>query len=118
VSLSLDNRRFVPIENSAAGVVDSHTEFHFSQRGSHFEAQYSGGDIRSGHIMGHFTGPQIGQMLYHCETQDGALKAGRADAIFEIHVDGHITMALDWVWTSGADGSGQSKYVELSETKP
>jgi len=118
VNLSLDNRKFVPIENSESGAVDARTEFHFSQNGSRFQAQYTGGDILRGHILGHFTGPKSGELLYHCETKDGALKAGRADAKLEEDEKGNIIMLLNWEWVFGADGVGQSKYVELSETKP
>jgi len=116
VNLSLDNRIFVPIENSESGVVDVRTEFHFSQTGTRFQAIYAGGEIQSGNIIGHFTGEQSGKMLYHCETQDGVLKAGRADATFEEDEKGKLIMFLNWEWVFGADGAGQSKYVELSET--
>jgi len=116
--LSLDRRTFIPIENSAGGVVDERTQFHFSQQGKNFRADYTGGDISAGHIIGQFTSARSGQMLYHCLTTNGVLKAGRADAVFAKTKDGDITMSLSWTWVSGADGSGTSEYIEMKETLP
>ena len=115
MTFSLNARTFIPIANSSDGVVDKRTEFHFTQTGKSFRADYTGGDIRIGHLIGHFTDTETGQMLYHCETLEGELKAGRADAVFKLHPNGRITMSLDWAWVSGAQGSGKSKYIELIE---
>ena len=118
MSFSLNGRTFVPIENSRAGVVDERTKFHFSQTDIHFQARYSGGDILHGHIIGHFSDAASGALLYHCETNNGTLKAGRADAQFAEKSNGMLTMSLRWEWLSGANGSGTSKYVEISEATP
>lgn len=117
MSLSLHNRNFIPVENTAAGVVDDRTEFKFSQDGTSFNAVYSGGNVKRGHIIGRFIEPELGEMLYHCETQEGILKAGRADAVFSLDENDLLTMSLDWEWVSGADGSGTSKYIELQEPR-
>ena len=113
--INLDGRVFIPIENSAGGVVDDRTEFHFTQVGEQFQAVYSGGDIAQGHITGRFSHNRTAHLLYHCITKNDALKAGRAEAQFTLSDDGQISMALDWVWVSGGEGSGASKYIEVVE---
>ena len=55
MNLSLDNRVFGPVENSENGVVNNKTRFHFWQEGMVFYADYFGGDVREGHIIGQFT---------------------------------------------------------------
>lgn len=114
--LSLDNRVFVPVINSEGGLVDERTRFHFWQNGDAFFADYYGGDVREGHIIGRFTGPRTGQMLYHCLTKSRELKAGRAVASFTLAEDGRLGMDLDWTWISGADETGTSRYVEVTGT--
>jgi len=113
---SLDNRVFTPIDNSTGGIVDARTRFHFWQNGDAFYADYFGGDVREGHIIGRFTGPRTGQLLYHCMTNTRELKAGRAVVTFTLSDDGRVGMALDWAWISGGTESGQSYYEETSGT--
>ena len=111
---SLDKRIFTPVDNSTGGLVDARTRFHFWQNGDAFFADYFGGDVREGHIIGRFTSDRTGTMLYHCLTKDRRLKAGRAVATFNLSDEGRASMALEWVWVSGADGSGTSHYEEIT----
>lgn len=112
---SLDNRVFVPVDNSTGGIVDTRTRFHFWQEGSAFYADYFGGDVHEGHIIGHFTSARTGQMLYHCMTVEKALKAGKANAQFHLSEDGCVSMLLNWEWISGGAESGQSRYEEITK---
>jgi len=105
VTLSLDNRVFVPVENTGNGIVSGHTRFYFWQEGEAFYADYFGGDVREGHIIGHITkdtpGDMTGEMLYHCITTDRRLKAGRAHVIFMLIDDIRLAMDIDWEWIAG-----------------
>jgi len=118
--ISLDNRVFVPVENSDNGVVNSKTRFHFWQDGIVFYADYFGGDVREGHIIGKFTEDGTGDLLYHCLTTDKNLKAGKARAVFSETDTGRLAFDLDWEWISlddkGSDHRrGQSRYEEVVE---
>ena len=120
MKLSLDNRVFIPVHNSEDGVASGKTRFHFWQEGMVFYADYFGGDVREGHIIGQFTEELAGDMLYHCLTTDKSLKAGKARAIFSETEDGRLAFDLDWEWISlddlGGDHSwGQSRYEEVVE---
>ncbi|MEP3891041.1 MAG: hypothetical protein ABJN69_11290 [Hellea sp.] len=120
MKLSLDNRVFIPVENSDNGVVNGKTRFHFWQEGMVFYADYFGGDVREGHIIGQFTDETedetwAGNMLYHCLTTDKALKAGKARAVFSVVDDGRIAFNLDWEWITGDHSWGHSRYEELIE---
>lgn len=113
--LSLDNRVFVPVENTENGVVSGKTRFHFWQQGIVFYADYFGGDVREGHIIGQFNEDGAGDMLYHCLTTNRELKAGKAIAKFSKLPDGRLSMALEWQWISGDASTGQSRYEEITE---
>ena len=113
--LSLDNRVFVPVENTENGVVSGQTRFHFWQEGMVFYADYFGGDVREGHIIGQFNEEGQGDMLYHCLTTDKQLKAGKAIATFTERDDGQLSMSLSWQWISGEKTHGHSRYEEVTE---
>ena len=120
MKFSLDNRVFIPVENSDNGVINGKTRFHFWQEGMVFYADYFGGDVREGHIIGQFIDALEGDLLYHCLTTDKHLKAGKARAIFSVMEDNRLAFNLDWEWISiddlGGDHSwGQSRYEELIE---
>lgn len=112
---SLDNRVLVPVLNSDGGLVNDRTRFHFWQDGDALYADYFGGDVREGHIIGRMTGPRTGQMLYHCMTTSRELKAGRAVASFTVSDDGLVGMILDWRWISGGSENGVSHYTEIRD---
>ena len=118
MNLSLDNRVFCPVENSENGVVNNKTRFHFWQEGMVFYADYFGGDVREGHIIGQFTDEMQGDMLYHCLTTNKHLKAGKARAVFSVMEDERLAFELDWEWISVDDeasdqSNGQSRYEEV-----
>jgi len=113
--LSLDNRVFVPVENSENGVASGKTRFHFWQDGMVFYADYFGGDVREGHIIGKFAEDGTGDLLYHCLTTDKHLKAGKAKAVFSHTDDKRLAFDLDWEWITGDQSWGQSRYEELIE---
>ena len=113
--LSLDNRVFVPVENSDNGVVSGKTRFHFWQDGMVFYADYFGGDVREGHIIGTFDKDGTGDLLYHCLTTDKQLKAGKAKAVFFKTDDDRLAFELDWEWITGDHSWGQSRYEEVVE---
>jgi len=115
LKLSLDNRVFVPVENSDNGVVNGKTRFHFWQEGMVFYADYFGGNVREGHIIGQFTENLEGDILYHCLTTDKTLKAGKARAVFSVMEDNRLAFDLDWEWINGDHSWGQSRYEELIE---
>lgn len=118
--LRLDDKIFVPVENTDNGTVSGQTRFHFWQKGQTFFADYVGGDVSEGHIIGKLTGDVSGEMLYHCLTKDGRLKAGQASALFSELSDGRLAIDIEWQWLSGNkldadDPKGKSRYEEVRD---
>ena len=50
--LNLDNKKFVAVENTSNGEVSSQTEFHYHQQGEMIWAEYCGGEILKGFLIG------------------------------------------------------------------
>ena len=111
---NLDGRMFCPVHNSTSGTVTDATKFRFQQNGDNITADYAGGEIETGHIVGKFTSPDTAQLIYHCLTNNGDMKAGQAQARFAVNDAGILTIDMQWQWLNGDKSSGTSHYEEIN----
>ncbi|MDP1828098.1 MAG: hypothetical protein Q8L48_32785 [Archangium sp.] len=109
----LHDRRFVTAGNPH-GVSGVDTVFHYLVDGPVITGTYRGGRVREGHLVGRGTGPDAIELLYHCVTTHGELLAGWSRGRVGADACGRTTLAFEWGWLSGAEGGGESRYVELS----
>jgi hypothetical protein len=107
----LHDRKFVTTGNPH-GVSGADTVFHYRVDGPIITATYQGGRIRAGHVIARATGPDTIETLYHSITTDGELLSGWSRGHVGVDSDGRTTLAFEWGWLSGAEGGGQSQYVE------
>ena len=108
--INLNNKTFVLLENSENGEVNSETQFDYKQEGTLVTANYSGGTVLKGSIIGQLIAAEL-LMLYHCITSSNELKAGKAIAQVSTNSDGRIELHLKWEWLTSEE-SGESVYVE------
>ena len=108
----LNGRVFVPVHNTVGGTVTDATKFHFQQSGDIITADYAGGDVQTGHIVGKFVKEDTAKLIYHCLTADGEMKAGQAQAHFSVNEAGKLTIDMQWQWLNGDLSSGTSHYEE------
>ena len=108
----LHGRRFVTTGNTH-GVSGAETVFRYEMEGAAITGTYDGGRVRVGHLVGHAAGADTIELLYHCITTDGSLLAGWSRGRVGSDAAGRTTLAFDWGWLSGAEGGGESRYVEL-----
>ena len=113
MTYNLDNKAFVLLENSELGTVDQATIFNYKQNGNIVTADYHGGQIHHGKIVGKLESNKM-TMLYHCLTKDGELKAGQALAKITKGSDNKLRLDLDWKWIGDHSGSGSSCYLEVN----
>ena len=107
----LHGRRFVTLGNPH-GVSNADTVFDYRVEGSVVIAAYAGGRVRVGHVVGQATGLDTIETLYHAITTDGELLAGWSRGRVGVDSAGRTTLDFEWGWLSGAEGGGQSQYVE------
>lgn len=110
-TFDLNNKKFVLIQNSEKGEVNSETIFEYQQDGNLVTADYSGGTIRYGKIIAEIKGDKL-NMLYQCLTTDNQLKAGKAMAIISLTQEGKMKLMLDWEWLTNGNDKGKSEYIE------
>ena len=111
--MSYHNKKFKPVSNSENAETSSDTIFHYKQYGNIVTADYSGGKIIKGHLIGivHLDGSI--DMRYHQVNQDGELMTGKCHSVPERMENGKIRLIESWQWTSGDKSFGQSIIEEL-----
>ncbi|MEZ1315308.1 hypothetical protein QIW53_04760 [Pseudomonas fluorescens] len=112
VSERLNNRQFT-VAGNTHGVSGTGTVFHYQVEGDAIISTYQGGRIRTGHQVGRITGDDTIELLYHCITTEGEILAGWSRGTVAVDEAGRTTLAFVWGWLSGAEGGGESSYVEV-----
>jgi hypothetical protein len=102
------NKIFRPISNTANGETSGETVFHYQQVGSILSAEYSGGKIRKGHLIGLVDEHGNIDMRYHQVNENGELMTGICHSVPELLPNGKIRLHEQWEWTSGDRSKGQS----------
>lgn len=109
--ISLNNCRMHVAQTAAGGVVNAETFFVFSQDGEVVSAQYSGGGIRLGYLVGLLKGNQLKFRYTQLQT-DGCLDGGSSNCEIERLADGRIRLLEHFQWES-REGSGTNIFLEV-----
>jgi len=100
MNVSLDGRRFRPVENED-GEVDAATtfEYHEDEEDALVWTRYSGGSIRLGFLVGLRDGDSL---FARCTqiTTDGGTATGHTESQVETLTDGRVRLRDDWSWDS------------------
>jgi hypothetical protein len=112
--MTLAGRTFRAIANSANGTITSDTTMSFTEEDQDgtILGVYSGGNIRHGSVVAIRRTSTGLEMLYHCVTTSGELRAGHAlGVIAEDPTDRIERLYLDWQWLTGERSRGSSEWV-------
>ncbi|WP_294734284.1 hypothetical protein [uncultured Pseudomonas sp.] len=112
ISERLNNRRFI-VAGNTHGLSGTGTVFHYHVDANAIWGTYQGGRIRMGNQVGRATSPTTIELLYQCLTTEGEILAGWSRGTVGVDDAGRTTLAFVWGWLSGAEGGGESSYVEL-----
>lgn len=111
--ISYDGRKFVPKMNSENGEVSEQTIFTYHQDGCLLWAEYSGGDILKGSLIGTVLRNGELDFVYHHMNQDMQVKTGKCHSVPTVLENGKIELSEQWEWTSGDHSKGESLLVEV-----
>lgn len=111
--INYNNRIFKPVDNSANGESTSETVFYYKQAGNIVTAEYKGGSILYGHLIGLADSEGHIEMRYHQINEKQELMTGICESRPEILADGRIRIYETWKWTSGDFSSGYSVIEEI-----
>ena len=88
------------------------TVFRYFQENDLFWAEYSGGDVLKGHMVGTVTGN--GELDFHYQhlNKDRQVRIGTCHSIPKVMDHGKITLQEKWQWLNGDLSCGESVVVE------
>lgn len=111
--MNYNDKIFRPISNTENGETSSETIFHYKQVDNILTSEYSGGKIKSGHLIGLVDNYGNIEMRYHQVNDKNQLMTGICKSKPEILENGKIRLHESWEWTSGDESKGQSIIEEI-----
>ena len=111
--INYNGKIFSVVTNSENGETSDKTVFIYQQTGSILTAEYSGGKILKGQLIGLVDEYGNIDMRYHQINDKGELTTGICQSSPEILQNGKIRLHERWQWTSGDLSKGESILEEI-----
>ena len=101
---SLDGRNFIAVQNSDSGEVSEQTVFCYHQKDNTIWAEYSGGSIVKGFLVGTMDGNCCLSFSYQHLNINGEIKSGSCHSRPCVE-NGKLRFYEEWQWSSGESGT-------------
>jgi hypothetical protein len=111
--LSLDKVKMNVVKTAQTGVVNHETIFHFSQDGDRVFAEYQGGKIQRGFLVGKLTADNRLAFTYCQMQKDGKLDNGVSDCELAKNEDGKLVLIERFEWKSRPGEFGTNIFQEM-----
>ncbi|MEU0166485.1 hypothetical protein [Streptomyces iakyrus] len=109
---SLDGLVLAPVADQAPGQVGARTRFTYHERQGEIWAEYAGGDVVRGRLVGTREGDRL-DFRYVQLTRDGTTSSGHCvSAVVELP-DGRVRLEETWEWES-RQGNGTSVVEQVT----
>ena len=110
---SLDGLVLAPVTDQAPGQVDTRTRFTYHEKDGEIWAEYTGGDVVRGRLVGTRAGDRLDFRYVQLKT-DGTTSSGHCVAQVAELPDGRVRLEETWEWES-QPGSGNSVVEQVTE---
>ncbi|MFJ6082058.1 hypothetical protein ACIQI8_11690 [Streptomyces sp. NPDC092369] len=110
---SLDGLVLAPVADQSAGQVGTRTRFTYHEKDGEIWAEYAGGDVVRGHLVGTRSGDRLDFRYVQLRT-DGTTASGHCVSTVVETRDGRVRLEETWEWESAA-GSGTSVVEQVTE---
>ncbi|MEV6809443.1 hypothetical protein ACH4NF_06015 [Streptomyces sp. NPDC017248] len=110
---SLDGLAFAPVSDQDPGQVGTATRFAYHERDGAVWAEYAGGDVVRGHLVGTREGDRLDFRYVQLRT-DGTTASGHCVSTVGELPDGRLRLTETWEWESGP-GAGTSVVEQVTE---
>lgn len=101
---TVDDRIFTAVKNSGSGEASDKTVFCYHQKGNVIWAEYSGGSIVKGFLLGTMDDDHHLHFNYQHMNADGELRTGSCDSEPSVE-NGKLRFNEKWKWTMGEEGT-------------
>lgn len=112
MGINLNNKKFKALANSDNGEVSGQTVFHYAQEKEMIWAQYAGGSILKGFLIGKVVGESL-EFNYQHLNEDLEIMTGKCVSQPELNEDGRIVLNETWQWTCRDFSKGSSTLIEV-----
>ncbi|MGA5453357.1 hypothetical protein ACPCVO_42770 [Streptomyces umbrinus] len=110
---SLDGLSLAPVADQAPGQVGTRTRFAYHEKDGEIWAEYAGGDVVRGHLVGTRAGDRL-DFRYVQLKVDGSTSSGHCVSLVVELPDGRVRLEETWEWES-QEGRGTSVVEEVTE---
>ncbi|MFE7978045.1 hypothetical protein [Streptomyces shenzhenensis] len=111
---SLDGLVLAPVADQAPGQVGTGTRFTYHEEDGRIWAEYAGGDIVRGYLVGTRRGDRL-DFRYVQLKHDGSTSSGHCESTVGELPDGRVRLTETWAWES-QPGSGTSVVEQIAES--
>jgi hypothetical protein len=111
--INYNGKVFRAIVNTENGETSSETLFYYQQVNDILSANYAGGEVIKGHLLGKVDPNGTLAFYYHQINRSGELRAGFCHSSPELGPNGKIRLIERWQWLSGDQTTGHSIVEEL-----
>ncbi|MCB2354217.1 GNAT family N-acetyltransferase [Clostridium estertheticum] len=115
--INYNNRLFSSVSNTHNGEVLSATIFQYHQNKDMVWAEYNGGDILKGYLIGTSDDKSNLNFTYQHINQKGEIRTGKCLSTPKILTYGRISLLERWQWTNGDNSFGHSIIEESNIIK-
>ena len=110
--INYNGRIFVPKVNSENGEVDDQTVFHYWQDGCILWAEYAGGEIVRGYMIGTVLNEGVLDFHYQHINNSWQVRIGKCRSVPRTAESGKIELHERWQWLNGDLSEGESVVIE------
>lgn len=111
--INLNKKIFKALSNSDNGEIDNETIFYYSQKDNIISAQYNGGKILKGNLIGKQLEDGSFDFVYHHINSNMNLKIGKCSSNAILLENGKIKLFEKWQWLSDDLSNGESQLIEI-----
>ncbi|MGQ0286814.1 n-acetylglutamate synthase [Pasteurellaceae bacterium 22721_9_1] len=111
--MDLNDRTFSSISNSESGEVNGNTFFYYHQDNRLIWAEYEGGEIIKGFLIGKFIAENKIAFTYQHVNQSLENRLGKCVSQIEVLPNGKLRLHENWQWLDGEQKAGQSIIEEI-----
>ncbi len=113
MKINLHRKKFKSISSSGNAEVSQQTVFQYYQNGQLIWADYEGGEILKGSLIGKYTEEDHFEFTYQHINTNFELMTGKCKSYPKIDESGKIILEEFWQWTCGDESKGESVLKEI-----
>ena len=111
--INYDGKNFVSKRNTENGEVNEETVFYYHQKENIIWAEYFGGEIKQGFLVGTVENNGKLEFTYQHINESNQLRLGRCNSFPVFLEDGRMEIHEEWQWLNGDKSKGTSVIVEV-----